>query len=570
MNIPLVTTAPTGAPGIITPIAPAQVQAAAQAQVAATLIAQTSVDLSPLGRFLSAVTLFQKRMLELQANPAAVAESEEALAAVLGSVEALANSANELQASSITGTSDDQSLATLFSQLFDAQAASTGQGEGEGDDLAAIGLTFSPALLEEGDVLDVDSAVLQAALVNDPQGTAALLGRAADAFGALAGVAPATIADPSLLFADEPAADDPLALTPAPTQQATAQPDDTAAPLTSDSAFLQELLAESPRPAMAFAQAPPPAVTEANATFEAQRLAESAELEAAGRAPDARAGGALPQPFEPAASMAPGASPAPAAVAGVTPSALPVATEGIRKPQPATIENENQTTLPAQAAERADVELAARLQVNRDLAAQDAVRDANARFADTIAAEREASERITASMAAERAAQAGALGDQALEEQGSDKAALARLNAQDAMQRQVAQEREQEREQVRVERARQANELGADELELSPLLRERVAATIAQPVVPADRPVEASVPRPPPLPVDKAQQLARDPATLAAIAAYNLSAGPFAALNGRREIAPPRLEPIRPVENVTKVAAIDTDAATSDSSRPFR
>ena len=566
MNIPLVTTAPTGAPGIITPIAPTQVQAAAQAQVAATLIAQTSVDLSPLGRFLSAVTLFQKRMLELQTNPAAVAESEEALATVIGSVEALADSANELQASSITGTSDDQSLATLFSQLFDAQAAST--GEGEGDDLAAIGLTFSPALLEDGDVLDVDTAVLQAALVNDPQGTAALLERAADAFGALAGVAPATIADPSILFADEPAADDPLALTPAPTpsQQTIVQPDDTAAPLTSDGAFFQELLAESPRPAMAFTQAPPPAVTEANANFEAQRLAEVDALAPAERAPDARATGALPQPFEPDARVTAGATPAIATAAGIAPSASTSAAANIVRPQPTTVENENQTTLPAQAAERAEAEQAARIQGNRDLAAQDAVRDANARFADTIAAEREASERIGASMAAERAAQAGALGDLASEEQGSDKSALARLNAQDALQRQVAAEREQ----VRSERARQANELDADELELSPLLRDRVAAPMPQPMMQADKPVEAAVPRPPPLPVDKAQQLARDPATLAAIAAYNLSAGPFAALNGRREIAPPRVEPIRPVENVTKVTAIDTDAATSDSSRPFR
>ncbi len=70
--------------------------------------------------------------------------------------------------------------------------------------------------------------------------------------------------------------------------------------------------------------------------------------------------------------------------------------------------------------------------------------------------------------------------------------------------------------------------------------------------------------------VNNAQQLARDPAIAAAIAAYNLSAGPFAALNGRPEQAALRPKVIPPVNSVTKVAAIEADAATSESSRPFR
>jgi hypothetical protein len=75
---------------------------------------------------------------------------------------------------------------------------------------------------------------------------------------------------------------------------------------------------------------------------------------------------------------------------------------------------------------------------------------------------------------------------------------------------------------------------------------------------------------PPPPPVQDPQQIARDPAIASAIAAYNLSAGPFAALNGRREAGATPAKLVPAVESVTKVAAIDTDAATGESSRPFR
>ena len=209
MDIPLVNTAPACAPGIVTPITPMQVQATVQAQSAALLVAQTTVDLSPLGRFLSAVALFQKRMLELQSNPAAVAaeqaSEEESISPLALAVADLAASANALQASSITGTSDDQSLATLFGQQMAAQAGLEDDTDDAG--LSAIGLTFGSASgLDDGDVLNVDTAVLQAAFATDPVATTALLSRTATAFGALAGIAPAesASADPAVVFTDEP------------------------------------------------------------------------------------------------------------------------------------------------------------------------------------------------------------------------------------------------------------------------------------------------------------------------------------------------------------------------------
>ncbi len=241
MNIPLVTIAPTGATGVVAPIVGTQTSVVTQVQSAAILASQTTVDLSPLGRFLSAVSLFQKKILELQAGPAPVTaqqDSGDAFEALALSAVGLADTANALQASSLTGTSDDQSLATLFGQQFAAQAAS--EEEGDSAQLAAIGLTFtSPSGLGEGDVLNVDTELLRAAFEGDPDGTAALLARTATAFGSLAGIAPGAGADPSILIADAPAseANGPFdAFLPPP---AAGETDSLAPPFSSDAAFFQ-------------------------------------------------------------------------------------------------------------------------------------------------------------------------------------------------------------------------------------------------------------------------------------------------------------------------------------------
>ena len=548
MDIPLVSTAPTGATGIIAPVSSATVSSTVQAQAAAALLAQTTVDLSPLGRFLSAVTLFQKRILELQGNPAAVAaetDPEETLAAVASSALALSDSANDLQASLINGTSDDQSLATLFNQQFNAQTAD----EGDSDSLAAIGLTFTPGVDGE-DVLAVDTAVLQAAFAADPAATTALLGRTAAAFGALTGVAAEAGADPSILLTDDTSASDDLGLTaPTGTQDLPefAEP----APRTSDAAFLQELLAETPKPALALAQAPPPAVAEANAAFAAETVADNRATPLPPPLPDTASDAARAATANAAPPRAPAAPELPPTASQVAVNA----TASIGTPRAADIDTEA-AAVPQQASQPA-----AAAQANQDAAARLEVREVNNRIADTIAAERDASERIASSIAAGRAAQAAEA-----ETHDLDEDALMRAGDKAFEQRRL----DEESTQQRLQRAADARELADHEADPTAPLRDRVAAALAQPLPAAPEAEDAAVLKPPPQLVNSAQQIARDPAVLAAIAAYNLNAGPFAALNGRPEIAAQRPKVIPAVDSVTSVAAIETDAATSDSSRPFR
>jgi hypothetical protein len=74
----------------------------------------------------------------------------------------------------------------------------------------------------------------------------------------------------------------------------------------------------------------------------------------------------------------------------------------------------------------------------------------------------------------------------------------------------------------------------------------------------------------PQLAPDPGQQLARDPAIAAAIAAYNLHTGPFAVLNGRPELAAPRIKPVAPVSEVTRVTPVDASTDLKSGAREFR
>ena len=596
MDVPLVSTAPTGAAAIITPIAATRLQAAGQTQAAAALLAQTTVDLSPLGRFLSAVTLFQKRMLGLQANSVAGAgqpDPEAAIAAVASSVAALSDSANDLQASLITGTSDDQSMGTLFSQQF---AAQTG-GTDDSASLGAIGLTFTSGL-GQPDVLNVDTAVLKAAFEADPAGTAALLGRTAAAFGALTGVAAEAGVDPTALLAEDGGADiglqapagNPAAQNIQETQvtqgaqttqatqdsRATQNPQalpgfaDPAPTLSTDGAFLQELLADTQRPGLALTQAPPPAVAEANANFAAERAAEADAAGGLRSGPDSAAA-PLPPPLPEAASNAAAAALANRAQASSSGAPeLPLsasqaalnATAGTGVPRSAPSGADNPDPLPLPASAQAAAAQAARTLADKGAANNIVLRDANNRLADTMDAEREASERIASAVAAGRAAQVSQR-----ETQDLDEAAMMRATDNAAEHRRV----EEQGTQVRLERSAQSRQGEAGEAEVGAPQRDRVTATLVQPLPVANVEEDGiALPLAQPLPVNNAQQLARDPATAAAIAAYNLNAGPFAALNGRPEIAAQRPKVVAPVDSVTSVAAIETDAATSDNARPFR
>ena len=562
MDIPLAPLGRTGATASIAPISTVQVQATAPTP-ASVLIAQTTVDLSPLGRFLSAVTLFQKRLLELQANPSTVAtqaDSDEALAAVASSAVALSESANDLQASLITGTSDDQSLATLFSQQLNAQDSGADADVDGRTALAAIGLRFTsdPG---QADVLSVDAAVLQAALVAAPAGTAALLERTATAFGTLASVAAQAGAAPTALLADDSAATETAPTAPASAQSGQSLPElaDPIPSFSTDGAFLQELLAETPKPALALSQAPPPAVAEANAVFAAERAAEA---DVASTAPPLPA--QLPNPATDlaAATASSAARPAPPAP-DLAPTASEVAvgaSASLGAPRPASVEADNPAQQ-QQASRQAANAQAARTLAEQGVASRIEARDGNNRIADSITAERDANQRLTGAIATERAAQMGGRETQAL----ADAAAMRATDNAQALRRMDG-----DTAQSRLDQPLQANRLADDEVNPDSALRERVAAALGQPLPPAGQSDALPIARAQPLPVNNAQQLARDPAIAAAIAAYNLNAGPFAALNARAEIAAQRPKAVAAVDAVTGVAAIETDAATSDTARPFR
>ncbi|MDQ1811978.1 hypothetical protein RBA41_01540 [Massilia sp. CCM 9210] len=78
-------------------------------------------------------------------------------------------------------------------------------------------------------------------------------------------------------------------------------------------------------------------------------------------------------------------------------------------------------------------------------------------------------------------------------------------------------------------------------------------------------------PQPPAIPApDQAQLAARDPAIAAAIAAYNVNTGPFAAQNGRPDIQPPKVKAVAPVAAVTKVDAAGALGTPGDGSSALR
>jgi hypothetical protein len=537
MDIPLVNTAPASAPRSVAPVVAPAVAPAAQAQTVAALLAQTTVDLSPMGRFLSAIALFQKRLIEQQAN-ASEAAAEEASAALVAAVIAVADSANTLQTSAITASDDGQTLGTLFQQQFDAQTGTAGDSAS----LAEIGLT-----VDENGLFNVDTEVLEAALNEDPTGATTLLTRAGAAFGALGGVTPEAGADPTVLTDGQPSLFDlPVPAAPAEFEELPVFADAAPAP-TSDDNFLQELLATTPRPALALDQAPPPAISEAAATFAAQPQPQPEPQLLQAPAPAPAQTQSQPQAQPDASAPQPAAASAPASVPVAAPD-VPAQTIGRSPPDQPAVET---TTAPA-----------AQLPPERVQETRDAERDANVRFADTVAAERAANQRILNAEQNARLTQAELREEQVLEDE-----ALARSNAEASEQQRLARNSEQ----MRLDRLRENRELDAADLEEQAPLRERLASTVLQYVAPAGETVATNLPQQQqPQPFNNTQQLARDPSIAAAIAAYNLNTGPFAALNGRPELAPTRPRPVAPVENVTRVAAIETDAATGESTRPFR
>lgn len=82
---------------------------------------------------------------------------------------------------------------------------------------------------------------------------------------------------------------------------------------------------------------------------------------------------------------------------------------------------------------------------------------------------------------------------------------------------------------------------------------------------------QPTTPQPPAVQApEQALLAARDPAIAAAIAAYHINTGPFAAQNGKPEMQPPKARPVAPVAAVTKVDATEALGTPGDASAPLR
>ncbi len=243
MDIPLVSALPLGSISSLGPLA----NRAPVAEVAPALVplapSLTTVDLSPLGQFLSASSLFQKKLLELQVSATTVSEAQaREFSELLASSSTLAVAFNALETTDIGGTDVDagsleqQSLASLFAQQFEARTeAAGGDAQTALASLASIGLFFTPSPVSAAS-LQVDLPLLQVALEVDPATTTALLGRAAESFGALV---PANVGVAALIA--EPAQGEPLVPAGVEVPTLLAQPPAQAAPERVDTSERQDL-----------------------------------------------------------------------------------------------------------------------------------------------------------------------------------------------------------------------------------------------------------------------------------------------------------------------------------------
>jgi len=205
-----------------------------------------------------------------------------------------------------------------------------------------------------------------------------------------------------------------------------------------------------------------------------------------------------------------------------------------------------QTAVPqtvAQAAATPATTTASEVQTQNQAAAADTSNSTNR--ATTVEQEaRELDERIANASDEARAALA----------RDVDKHDAARIEAlrQDRLQ---AQQRTEREDQERADLLRR-DELARENAQAAEVLARAKVTAPAEPAVQ----VQAVV-QPPPVAPNQAQQLARDPSTAAAIAAYNLNNGPFAAQNVRADVLASKVKLVPPVASVPKVepvAALDT------------
>ncbi|MFL6657915.1 MAG: hypothetical protein ACJ8GW_07595 [Massilia sp.] len=466
MDIPALTSiAPGALPGIspLNPTDPLALDTAGENDPLA--LNQTTVDLSPLGQFFSATSVFQKQILALQAARGGVADAVDPVLdanAVAASAATLADTFNQLQTSSTGQAQDGQSFAALFAQQFGGQTVPADASASNPAALAAIGLSFedTPAPVAVS-TLTVDQPVLIQALATNPAPTAALLGQTAAALGAITGVTP----------------DEPLATAAAPDQV-----------FRTEAQFLT-------LPASGIATTPEQADASQTDTLKAAQASAEEHLADAQLAED------LAQTRSNSALL-----------------------------------DQQRIALASDDAKADQLRLDTRLATTKALEEQDASLSADkdrlaaATNEQAIQAEKIQHAQIQSKMDQQRLDTRTAT-DKTLEQQRLDTEALvAPDTAQQAQTEVVA-----------------TSTLPATE---NPTLATTTASTQTNP--------------------DPSEQLARDPAIAAAIAAYNLHTGPFAVLNGRPELAAPRIKPVAPVSEVTRVAPVDASTDLKSGAREFR
>lgn len=476
----------------------------------------TTVDLSPLGRFLSATSLFQKKLVALQAASTSVPDSGTTTSGeVAAATTAFAVAFNEFQAGSLgatdAGTGGGESLAGLFARQFGAETSAAGSDPDSAlASLASIGVRFNADPTADPDArLTVDLPVLQVALEVDPATTTALLERAGAAFGALVQAE----VQPAGLSAGAQAAV-PTAL---PDQTAPAPPatPDARAPATSAAL------------AAANDQAAPTLADNAlNATGSAADL-PAARSTATTQAQDA---------FTQARAAAPNTS---ADVQQLVNTGTGAASPGVPVPQAIP------ATPPATAAPAGTLDADADAEVARQSAQTPVTRPAAQKELAERAVELAESKRSQSAYEQERAQLAERI--EVLDRQ--------RLEQQQVDARAAQLERQRDDGAAR----------GIAAAETQPASTVTLRAVPAHTVQPETTVAEQA--RPLTAPLASAQPSARDPAVAAAIAAYSLNTGPFAALNARQELAAQRVKTVPAVSGVARVAPVETQTAPKGGTR---
>lgn len=560
MDISQITQPAVRGTGLVAPLASTRTVAVEQAKDLSFLgVAPTTVDLSSSGRFLSLASLFQKKTLDLQTSVRANADTSAALADAAVAAAAVAGAFDELQTSAVdsnglpTDTLNGQSLPAQFFQQFG------GTPEEAEASLAAIGLRLTAAADSSASELTLDDTVLQAAFRQDPGATSAQLERAAGAFlGVVSTQIQSQVANLSFLDDDSAFASTLPVVDLLPQEPATAPETPTAQQASfADNLFRQNLVAENARneDPLADQAASGTASGTGAASGNASPLAPaatdvSANLIAASQAEPPLQGARVALPPEPADAQAPAANatpaelrqnplpPAPAAARTEAPFQAPATTA---TPAAATTATPATATLPAP-----DTTASNTLSVAQEARV----------LAQQLQAERTAAQALDEKIAGASDAVRAALADD-----------IARRDASRVEQRELDRT-------LLLQRADQLEPADAAPLAPAPLARPASPVPASAAAASAGEPqdtAQASAAQPAAIPAPaQAQQAARDPAIAAAIAAYNVNSGPFAAQNGRPDLQPPRARPVAPVAAVTKVDPAAAIGTPGDGSAPLR